>query len=129
MSAKKQRRSMEDDPDAMGFVFGQSVPEPVEQDETETEQELVTEEQPEPPKPAKKPRSQAKQPAKPNPPKGDFMSQLMNKAEAKERTVRITVDLPDSLHQKLSNLSGRTRMTKADIIRGLLNEALNAVDE
>ncbi len=45
----------------------------------------------------------------------------------KEVTKRFTVDLPETMHRKLSILSAKTGRTKADIVRMLLDEAL--VDE
>lgn len=47
----------------------------------------------------------------------------------KEATIRFTVDLPASMHRKLSILSAKTGKKKAEIVRMLLNEALNAVND
>ena len=44
----------------------------------------------------------------------------------KEATVRITVDLPKSMHKSLSILAATTGKKKADIIRTLLMEVLPA---
>jgi hypothetical protein len=55
---------------------------------------------------------------------GNLMSRLMATPE-KEATVRITVDLPKSMHQKLSMLSARTGKKKAEIVRMLLDDVLN----
>lgn len=46
----------------------------------------------------------------------------------KEATVRFTVDLPASMHRKLSILAARTGKKKAEIVRVLLFEALKDVD-
>lgn len=47
----------------------------------------------------------------------------------KEATVRFTVDLPQSMHRKLSILAARTGQKKADIVRVLLDEALKTLNE
>jgi len=57
-------------------------------------------------------------------PRGKPMSRLMATPE-KEATVRITVDLPKSMHRKLSMLSARTGKKKAEIVRMLLDNVLN----
>ena len=43
--------------------------------------------------------------------------------------IRLTVDLPESMHRKLSVLAAKTGRKKAEIIRLLLNEALQDVEE
>ncbi len=54
----------------------------------------------------------------------------MSKLQApdKEATVRFTVDMSESLHQKLSLLAAKTRRKKVDIVRMLLEEGLKDVD-
>lgn len=47
----------------------------------------------------------------------------------KEPTIRITVDLTESMHRKLSLLSARTGKKKAEIVRFLLDEALKEVED
>jgi hypothetical protein len=56
---------------------------------------------------------------------------LMEKlqVEAKEGTKRFTIDLRESVHRKLSILSAKTGRSKADIIRMLLDEALEDINE
>ena len=49
--------------------------------------------------------------------------------EAKEGTKRFTVDLKESVHRKLSILSAKTGRTKADIVRMLLDDALEDINE
>lgn len=49
--------------------------------------------------------------------------------EAKEVTKRLTVDLPDSMHRKLSILAAKTGRTKAYIVRTLLDDALSEIEE
>ncbi|HEY9740932.1 MAG TPA: hypothetical protein V6C90_10625 [Coleofasciculaceae cyanobacterium] len=57
-------------------------------------------------------------------------SPLMDKFQTppKEATVRFTVDLPASMHRKLSILAARTGKKKAEIVRVLLDEALKDVN-
>lgn len=61
-------------------------------------------------------------------PRSSLMSKLME-GPTKEPTVRITVDLPQSMHRKLSLLSARSGKKKAEIVRALLEEILIEVDE
>jgi hypothetical protein len=58
-------------------------------------------------------------------------SPLMDKFQTppKEATVRFTVDLPSSMHRKLSILAARTGKKKAEIVRVLLNAALDDIDQ
>ena len=55
------------------------------------------------------------------------MSKLMDAPE-KEPTVRLTVDLSESMHRKLSILCAKTGRKKAEVVRLLLSEALEGVD-
>ncbi len=58
-------------------------------------------------------------------------SSLMDKLQVqpKEATKRFTVDLPESMHRKLSILSAKTGRTKADIIRMVLDDVLADVED
>lgn len=47
----------------------------------------------------------------------------------KEATVRITVDMPASMHRKLSILAARTGKKKAEIVRVLLLDVLEDLKE
>lgn len=47
----------------------------------------------------------------------------------KEATVRFTVDLPESMHRDLSILAAKRGVSKADLVRILLNDALKDVNE
>ena len=49
--------------------------------------------------------------------------------EAKEPTKRFTIDLRESVHRKLSILAAKTGRSKDDIVRMLLDDALEDVDE
>lgn len=57
------------------------------------------------------------------------ISKLMNEAPEREPTVRLTVDLPESMHNKLSMLAARSRLKKAEIVRQLLKEELDKIDD
>jgi hypothetical protein len=58
-------------------------------------------------------------------------SSLMDKLQvkAKESTTRLTVDLPDSMHRRLSILAAKTGRKKAEIVRMLLDEALPGIED
>lgn len=49
------------------------------------------------------------------------------KIEPREATVRLTVDLPESMHRKLSLLAARSGQKKAVIVRLLLDDVLKDV--
>jgi hypothetical protein len=57
-------------------------------------------------------------------PSTSLMSRLMQKTSEKEPTVRLTVDLPQSTHKKLSILCANTGMKKVEVVRLLLDDAL-----
>lgn len=60
----------------------------------------------------------------------NVLQQLMNESKSdKEPTVRITVDLPKSMHQELSMFCAKTGKSKAEVIRLLLKDALNTVNQ
>jgi hypothetical protein len=108
MSTKKLRRSLTNsDPVAAGFVYGESEQPPL------------------PPEKAKP----SEPPAEPEPKeKSSLMSRLMKSPE-KEATVRLTVDLSESMHRKLSILCAKTGRKKAEVVRMLLDEALSEVED
>jgi hypothetical protein len=117
--AKKPRKAL-DDALAAEFVYGatesknqRSEKAPLDIDETQQVDEPIETE-------AEK-ASQKQE-------RGSLMSRLMEVPE-KEATVRITVDLPQSMHQKLSMFSARTGKKKAEIIRMLLDDILNDVSQ
>jgi hypothetical protein len=58
-------------------------------------------------------------------------SSLMDKlqVEAKESTTRLTVDLPLSMHRRLSILAAKTGRKKVEIVRMLLDEALPDLED
>lgn len=104
MTDKKQRKSL-DDALAEQFVYGG----------VETTQQVE-------PIPETNLQSSTDQP-----PKATLMEKLTS--EPKERTVRLTVDLSESQHKKLSMLAAKTGRKKADIVRYLLDEALKEANE
>ena len=53
-----------------------------------------------------------------------LMSRLMQNTPEKEPTIRLTVDLPQSTHKKLSILCANTGMKKVEVVRMLLDDAL-----
>ncbi|PMB14894.1 CopG family transcriptional regulator [Fischerella thermalis] len=110
MSTKK-RKSL-DDALAREFVYGQK--EQPEQQLFETQGETQPELEPKP--------TSTQEATKPN-----IMSQLYS-TTPKEPTVRLTVDLTESMHRKLSLLAAKTGRKKAEIVRLLLDEALKEVE-
>lgn len=107
MSTKKSRKSLEDSL-ASEFVYG-SQKQPEVNSDPEAEHSKDT------------PLSQEKSIEK------SLMSKLQN--PFKEATVRFTVDMPQSMHRKLSMLAAKTGRKKVDIVRLLLEEALKDVEE
>ncbi|MBD2358930.1 CopG family transcriptional regulator [Tolypothrix sp. FACHB-123] len=117
----KKRKSL-DDALAREFVYG-------EKDEQAEPEQVITQNQQEPePQPQPEPTPIALPTPTPQPTKPSIMSQLQP-ATPKEATIRLTVDLPESMHQKLSMLAAKTRRKKAEIVRLLLDEALKDVEE
>jgi hypothetical protein len=92
---------------ATGFVYGES-------------EQL-------PPPPEKAQPSEQPPESKPKE-KSTLMSKLMQSPE-KEATVRLTVDLSESMHRKLSILCARTGRKKVEVVRMLLDEALGEVED
>ena len=111
MSSKRSRKSL-DDALAQQFIYGEkqrgSLQEP-------PEEQTPLEPPPEPPSLLEE--------------KTPNDSTLMDKFQTppKEATVRLTVDLSASMHRKLSLLAARTGKKKAEIVRVLLDEALEDV--
>lgn len=64
-----------------------------------------------------------------HPNKSRVMDKLMSAPVQKEPTIRFTVDLTETMHRKLSILAARTGKKKAEIVRMLLDEALQEVVE
>lgn len=129
----KKRKSL-DDALAREFVYGENgpsdQPSPIKSKTIEETQPSVVEE-------TKKnqqavsspsvPRTTAKQ-TNLNKSKLSIMDKLQPVSQ-REATKRFTVDLPDSMHRKLSILAAKTGRTKADIIRVLLDDVLKDIDD
>ncbi|HEY9864399.1 MAG TPA: ribbon-helix-helix domain-containing protein [Candidatus Obscuribacterales bacterium] len=115
MNNKKQIRKPLSDALAQDFVYGENsapaVTPKLETIELETIELSETKTQPQP-----TPQ-----------PETTFMDRLQ--VQPKEGTKRFTVDLPESTHRKLSMLAARTGRTKAEIVRLLLDEALENVQD
>lgn len=58
-----------------------------------------------------------------------LMERLLAPPEQKEPTKRFTIDLPESIHRKLSIVAARSGRKKADIIRVLLDDLLKDFQE
>lgn len=112
MSPRKSRKPL-DDALAKQFIYGEKQPKAEAMPAAEqTASEIPSE------------------PASPSPEKASSSSRLMDKLQAapKEATVRFTVDLPESMHRKLSILAARTGKKKAEIVRVLLVETLQDIE-
>lgn len=107
MSTKKPRKSLEDSL-ANEFVFGSQKQSEVNPD-PEVEHSHDTS------------KSEEK------PVESNLVSKLQT--PSKEATVRFTVDMPESMHRKLSMLAAKTGRKKVDIVRLLLEDALKGVEE
>lgn len=111
MSSKRSRKSL-DDALAQQFIYGEK--------QRGSLQEPAPEQAPLEPSPEPPSLLEEKTPNN---------STLMDKFQTpvKEATVRFTIDLPVSMHRKLSLLAARTGKKKAEIVRVLLDEALEDV--
>lgn len=124
MSRGRKRQSMADD-DALSFVFGNEAAE----EQAKPQEPELQEEPEEAPQPQPKPKRQSmKKQSTSAQSKSGVMSKILD-VEEKEATVRLTVDMPKSMHQKLTMLSARSGKKKAEIVRLLLDEALSEVEE
>ena len=122
---RKKRKSL-DDSLASEFVFGSDRPKETAPDiEPEVEEEFIAEAEPTPTTPM------PEKPAKKSNKESNKESSLMQKLqlEAKEPTKRFTIDLRESVHRKLSILAAKTGRSKADIIRMVLDDVLEDVEE
>ncbi|MDB9436105.1 CopG family transcriptional regulator [Dolichospermum lemmermannii CS-548] len=128
MSSKKPRKSL-DDALANEFVFGSTPPE-TEQPQVDNVAETISAPTTDSLSGVSLPEASAIIPTiTPSPqPKSSIMSQLQQ-VPPKEATVRLTVDLTESMHRKLSMMAARTGRKKAEIVRLLLDEALQEVEE
>ena len=107
---KKQRKPLGDSL-AQEFVYGEATPAPV-QPET-IQLETV---------------SEVKESVHPIQ-ETSLMDKLQLDTEPREATIRFTVDLPESMHRKLSILSAKTGAKKAHIVRKLLEQVLTDIND
>jgi hypothetical protein len=119
MSSRKSRKPLNLNDDlALQFIYGEK--------QHGSEQELKEEQTPsELPPEQPSPRNSSSVTSKtPN------SKMLLDKFQTppKEATIRFTVDLPASMHRKLSILAARTGKKKAEIVRVLLDETLKDID-
>jgi hypothetical protein len=126
MTTKKPRKSLGDTL-ANNFVYGDKAPIPaaepiVEQIEPIVKTVETVVEQIEPMVTAVA-TEETSAPISPQP-ATSLMSRLMQNTPEKEPTVRLTVDLPQSTHKKLSILCANTGMKKVEVVRMLLDDAL-----
>ncbi len=120
---KRQRKSL-DDSLASEFVFGGDKPETEAAPTPQVEAEEVTADSEESTSIAPiKEKARAREPKK----ELSLMDKLQ--LEAKEPTKRFTIDLRESVHRKLSILAAKTGRSKADIIRMVLDDVLQDVEE
>jgi hypothetical protein len=127
VTTKKPRKSLGDTL-ANNFVYGDNAPLPAVEPIVETVQTVVDSVEPtlhERAEPIVKAVATEKTstPISPQPPTS-LMSRLMQNTPEKEPTVRLTVDLPQSTHKKLSILCANTGMKKVEVVRMLLDDAL-----
>ena len=119
---RKKRKPL-DDSLASEFVFGGDKPQtgaaPTPDVEPEAE---VTEEEKLTPT-----ASMSEKPVEKSKKESSLMQKLQ--VEAKEGTKRFTIDLRESVHRKLSILAAKTGRSKADIVRMLLDDALEDINE
>ena len=64
----------------------------------------------------------------PTMPKTSLLDQLLEQPEPKEPTKRFTVDMPESMHRKLSILAAKSGRKKSEIVRVLLADLLDDID-
>ena len=129
----KKRKSL-DDALAQEFVYGENE---ASNQPSSLKPETIEETQPEVGEESKKtqqavssssiPQNHAKQ-TKKNKSKVSIMDKLQPVSQ-REATKRFTVDLPDSMHRKLSILAAKTGRTKADIVRVLLDDVLKDIED
>ena len=58
----------------------------------------------------------------------NLKKELFGDRKAKESSIRFTVDIPESLNKRLSQLSVDTGKPKTELVRTIINQALNSLD-
>jgi hypothetical protein len=118
MTTPKRRKPLGDSL-ASEFVYGSPAPQPPAKEPTP---EPVT-------APPEKPASKAATKNTPRPTEDDILSRVLTPTEDRERMIRFTADLPESLHRKLTMLAAKSGKKKVEIVRAILEEVLKDVDE
>lgn len=117
MSSRKSRKSL-DDALAQQFIYGEIQNESVREPKKASGQSAAEFEH------RVKSRARAKKKSVEEPGLAEKLS-----APSKEATVRFTVDLSVSMHRKLSVLAAKLGKKKAEIVRILLAEALEDIED
>jgi macrodomain Ter protein organizer (MatP/YcbG family) len=117
MSSRKSRKSL-DDALAQQFIYGEVPDEPNRGQKTASGQSTAEFEH------RVKSRARAKKKSVEEPGLAEKFS-----VSSKEATVRFTVDLSVSMHRKLSVLAAKLGKKKAEIVRVLLAEALEDIED
>jgi len=119
MTTQKRRKALGDSL-ASEFVYGSPGPQsPAPKPTPEPRVEA-------PGKPASKPRLARNTPTLTE---ADILSRVLTPTEDRERMIRFTADLPESLHQKLTMLAAKSGKKKVEIVRSILEEVLKDVNE
>ncbi|MEM9485006.1 MAG: plasmid partition protein ParG [Cyanobacteria bacterium P01_F01_bin.116] len=128
MSSAK-RKSLADD-EAAAFVFGDASSKTTSTPKPQSTSAQPTASKSAPPKQTTTPRSQTKTKAKAKTKgkQGRAIDALMQSTD-QERQVRITVDLAASQHQALTLFCAQSGKSKAEIIRALVDDFLNEVNQ
>ncbi|MEW5860686.1 MAG: hypothetical protein AB1861_25485 [Cyanobacteriota bacterium] len=121
MSPRKSRKSL-DDALARQFIYGEK---PQETAPILSPKQTSSEASPEDPSPSQRIVDVPLGAMEKTPDESSLIDKFQ--APPKEATVRFTVDLPASMHRKLSLLAARTGKKKAEIVRVLLNEVLEDI--
>lgn len=58
----------------------------------------------------------------------NLKQELFGDRQSKESSIRFTVDLPSSLNKRLSQLSVDTGKPKTELVRTIIDKALNSLD-
>ena len=58
----------------------------------------------------------------------NLKQELFGDRKSKESSIRFTVDIPESLNKRLAQLSVDTGKPKTELVRTILNQALNSLD-
>lgn len=127
MTPKKPRKPL-DDSLADVFVYGTSEATPIPLEPQLPQDAQSPTQSTEPIKPERV-LGESISPKISHPNKSRVMDKLMSALVQKEPTIRFTVDLTETMHRKLSILAARTGKKKAEIVRMLLDEALQEVIE